>query len=46
MAAPIVWAPGTFWLWFFLQENHAHKIPVLGGGGWILGGRGEVPILF
>ena len=32
MAAPILWAPGIFW--FFLLENpHAHKILLLGGGG-------------
>ena len=45
MAAPILWAPGIFW--FFLLDNpHAHKFLVLGGG--VLGfleGRVEVPIL-
>ena len=33
---------------FFLQENHAHKIPRFKGGGvWVLGGGGGgVPIFF
>ena len=46
MAAPILWAPGIFW--FFLLENpHAHKILVLGGGrgrGFFWKGGVEVPI--
>ena len=48
MAAPILWAPGTFW--FFLLENpHAHKISSFRRGGGVLGffRRGvEVPLLF
>ena len=48
MAAPILWAPVTFW--FFLQENlQAHKIPrfFVGGGGYHgFYGCWEVPILF
>ena len=43
MAAPILWAPGIFWL--VLMENpHAHQIPPFGGGGvWVLwkGGSGS-----
>ena len=27
MAAPILWAPGIFWL-FLLEHPHAHKIPL------------------
>ena len=41
MAAPILWAPGTFW--FFLLENpNAHKIPPVRGGivGFLEGGGG------
>ena len=46
LAAPILWAPGIFWL-FLLENPHAHKIPRLrGGGAWVCGGGGvEVPIL-
>ena len=46
MAAPILWAPGSFA--FFLQENlHVHKIPLLGGVFWVYFGGGEgVPISF
>ena len=46
MAAPILWAPGIFWL--FLQENlHAYKIPRFEGflGSFWRGVVGEVPIL-
>ena len=32
MAAPILWAPGIFWL-FLLEKPRAHKIPRLKGGG-------------
>ena len=31
MAAPILWAPGIFWL-FLLENPHAHKIPLFTGG--------------
>ena len=47
MAAPILWAPGIFWL--FLQQNpHAHKSPPFRGGvlGFFRKGGVEVPILF
>ena len=32
MAAPILWAPGSF-VFFVLENLHAHKIPRLWGGG-------------
>ena len=49
MAAPILWAPGIFWL--FLQENpHAHKIPPFRGGGVLgffrRGGGGSANFIF
>ena len=46
MAAPILWAPGIYWL-FLLGNPHLKKIVVL-GGFWVFwkGGGVEVPILF
>ena len=34
MAAPILWAPGIFWL-FCWKTRHAHKIPRFRGGGGV-----------
>ena len=39
MAAPISWAPGIF-LFFRLENPHAHKIPRVRGGGRAFSGRG------
>ena len=49
MAAPILWAPGIFWL-FLLENPHAHKIPPFrgGGGSWVFleGGGGSANFIF
>ena len=39
MAAPILWAPGSFWF-FLLETPHAHKIPRFRQGEGVSGQNG------